>query len=86
MCIRDRFNILLIVGFFACNQSTNRPSADTNLPKFELLTPEKTGVTFANTLRPDLLPNPLEYINVFNGGGVATVSYTHLTLPTSDLV
>ncbi|MGB3083918.1 MAG: VCBS repeat-containing protein, partial [Saprospiraceae bacterium] len=65
------FNILLIVGFFACNQSTNRPSADTNLPKFELLTPEKTGVTFANNLRPDLLPNPLEYINVFNGGGVA---------------
>ncbi|MGB4968251.1 MAG: VCBS repeat-containing protein [Saprospiraceae bacterium] len=65
------FNILLIVVFFACNQSTNRPSADTNLPKFELLTPEKTGVTFANNLRPDLLPNPLEYINVFNGGGVA---------------
>jgi hypothetical protein len=45
-----------------------RPAAP---PLFELLKPEATGVTFANTLpeKPDF--NPLNYLYYYNGGGVA---------------
>ena len=40
-------------------------------PLFELLKPEATGVSFANTLpeKPDF--NPLNYLYYYNGGGVA---------------
>lgn len=62
----------MLVLPFSCNQSmTKRPSANPDLPAFELLTADKTGVDFANNLKPEELPNPIEYINVFNGGGVA---------------
>ncbi len=68
------FSVVVSFIIFSCNSSnTNRPAANPTLPAFELLTADKTGVNFANTLKPDLLPNPLEYINVFNGGGVAIV-------------
>jgi hypothetical protein len=45
--------------------------ASTARPLFELLKPEATGVTFANTLpeKPDF--NILNYLYYYNGGGVA---------------
>src|SRR5690554_4557254 len=39
---------------------------------FELLPPEKTGVTFVNSIKDDnFLVNALSFDNVYNGGGVA---------------
>jgi enediyne biosynthesis protein E4 len=62
----------LLLCFTACNTNqSGRPKQNPDLPAFELMTPQKTGVHFSNTLKPEALPNPLEYINVFNGGGVA---------------
>jgi hypothetical protein len=64
--------LLFVLIPSSCNQSAlKRPTPNPNLPAFELLPADKTGVHFANTLKPDALPNPLEYINIFNGGGVA---------------
>ena len=66
------FIILSIIIPISCNQSViKRPTPNPDLPAFELLPADKTGIHFANILKPDELPNPLEYINIFNGGGVA---------------
>jgi hypothetical protein len=55
-----------VVALVGCERAA--PSAP---PLFELLSPEATGVVFANTLpeKPDL--NPLNYLYYYNGGGVA---------------
>ena len=66
------FLLLSLMALVSCNQSlSKRPTANPDLPAFELLTADKTGVQFENTFKPEELPNPIEYINVFNGGGVA---------------
>jgi hypothetical protein len=54
-----------VCGLTACSREPHSP------PLFELLRPEATGVTFANTLpeKPDF--NPLNYLYYYNGGGVA---------------
>jgi hypothetical protein len=59
-------SLLLILAFAGCE-----PTKPAQPPLFELLKPEATGVTFANTLpeRPDF--NPLNYLYYYNGGGVA---------------
>ncbi len=40
-------------------------------PIFELLAPETTGITFANTLLEDSAVNIVNYLYYYNGGGVA---------------
>src|SRR6266508_5338795 len=40
-------------------------------PIFELLAPETTGITFANTLPEDSAVNIVNYLYYYNGGGVA---------------
>ncbi|HEY3114648.1 MAG TPA: VCBS repeat-containing protein, partial [Gemmatimonadaceae bacterium] len=52
----------------ACERAQRTPASP---PLFELLRPEATGVTFANTLpeRPDF--NILNYLYYYNGAGVA---------------
>lgn len=44
---------------------------DAAAPLFELLSPGETGVTFANDLPEDPELNILNYLNYYNGGGVA---------------
>ncbi|MBK9108969.1 MAG: CRTAC1 family protein [Saprospiraceae bacterium] len=73
--IQSKINFWVIfMGLFlmtACNSNqSGRPLVDQNLQAFELMDSVHTGVNFRNDLRPDMLPNPLEFINVFNGGGV----------------
>ena len=55
--------------FFACGN--NRKAANPNLPPFELIPASQSNITFRNTMDPVNMPSPLQYINVFNGGGVA---------------
>ncbi len=68
------FILIYLAGIFlySCkNNNLDRPKANPDLIPFELISSEKSGVKFANNLDPKILPNPFEYINVFNGGGVA---------------
>jgi hypothetical protein len=57
--------VAAVCGLTACSRESHSP------PLFELLKPEATGVTFANSLpeKPDF--NPLNYLYYYNGGGVA---------------
>ncbi|HEX9607036.1 MAG TPA: VCBS repeat-containing protein [Gemmatimonadaceae bacterium] len=57
--------VAAVCGLTACSREPHSPAL------FELLSPEATGVTFANTLpeKPDF--NILNYLYYYNGGGVA---------------
>ena len=61
------FGCLTIVACFAAGCSRSSPPK----PMFELLSPETTGITFANRLREDSAFNILTYLYYYNGGGVA---------------
>lgn len=54
---------IFLLALQACSQTDN--------PLFEELTPEQTGITFANTVLQDGDNNVLNYPYYFNGGGVA---------------
>jgi hypothetical protein len=54
-----------VCGLTACSRESHSPTL------FELLKPEATGVTFANTLPERADFNPLNYLYYYNGGGVA---------------
>lgn len=65
--------VISVANLFLFNACKNagRPKADPNLAPFDLISPKQSGVQFVNTMDPVNLPSPLQYINVFNGGGVA---------------
>ncbi len=62
-----------LIFISACAGDGGRSGIKPDLPAFELIGSEQSGVDFENKLDPANLPNPLEYINIFNGGGVALV-------------
>ncbi|MBK7882021.1 MAG: CRTAC1 family protein [Saprospiraceae bacterium] len=71
MCKLKYFLPILLLLISSCqNFKQNRNAADPSLIPFELLKKEVTGIDFVNKLDPSILPSPMEYINVFNGGGV----------------
>ncbi len=54
-----------LLGASACRGTASAPTL------FELLSPDATGVHFANTLPEDSTFNILNYLSYYNGGGVA---------------
>ena len=60
--------VLLVAGVAALSSCSRTKSPP---PLFELLKPEATGVTFANTLPEKADFNILNYLYYYNGGGVA---------------
>lgn len=66
------FGILLsITLFFGCKSNSPSDPATDGPPLFTSLSPEQTGITFANTLTEGLNTNVLMYEYFYNGGGVA---------------
>jgi hypothetical protein len=59
-----------IFGLSAC-QNAEKSADPPEAPLFTSLTPEQTGVTFANNLTEGLNTNVLMYEYFYNGGGVA---------------
>lgn len=64
---------LSILIFCSCGGGTevSQTSEKKTIAKFNELSPEKTGISFANTFDENSLKNPFNYINVYNGSGVA---------------
>lgn len=58
-------SLIAFVFLFGCNQKQSEPTL------FELISPEKSGIQFENTLVSSAEINILEYLYFYNGGGVA---------------
>lgn len=65
--------ILLIISLFLglLPEFLHQLSAQQQAPKFEKLSPKKTGIQFKNLLKEDEKNNILRYEYFYNGGGVA---------------
>ncbi|MGH2406139.1 MAG: FG-GAP repeat domain-containing protein, partial [bacterium] len=57
--------VVLLLSLVRCGREAPSPSL------FTLLTPDQTGITFANTITTDDSFNVQFYYFVYNGGGVA---------------
>lgn len=55
--------LLLLAAFWSCQEQAPK--------RFQLLSPEQTGVDFVNQLNPTQDFNILEYLYYYNGGGVS---------------
>ena len=60
---------LILLLFFCLGCKEQKPSVPGI--HYKLLSSSKTGVDFSNIIDLDNVKNPLNYINAFNGGGVA---------------
>ncbi|QRR03535.1 VCBS repeat-containing protein [Dyadobacter sandarakinus] len=72
-CLAGVFFLFIVQLFVSCNSSSSEKDEQSKAGPalFSLLTPEKTGVTFENTLTEGLNTNVLMYEYFYNGGGVA---------------
>ena len=61
----------LILTGCGSSETGEKPAEPTGPPLFTLLSPDQTGVTFANNLTEGLNTNVLMYEYFYNGGGVA---------------
>ncbi len=80
-----RYSIILKTGcffgaslLFSCTSSPDRKNElKASGTLFESLLPEKTGISFQNTLIPDYEMNAMEYNYFYNGGGVAAADFNN---------
>ena len=81
--------LLVIILPFACNEDkpTQNPSSEVsnpsnyNGPRFRLLSPEESGVTFSNDVKEDFTYNILNFEYLYNGGGVSIGDINNDDLP-----
>lgn len=84
----DAFRLVLLISFIglmvgSC-ESTSDSKGDVSegekpLPPvpMDVLTPDQTGVDFVNQFDMSEMRSPLDYVNVFNGGGVAVADFNN---------
>ncbi len=78
MNIARTHRLLLLVGFLALQGCGGGEAA---LPLFRLLTPDQTGITFANALTPSDSHSYIEDFFFYNGAGVAVGDINDDDLP-----
>ena len=72
---------LLYFSFFGCIFSTFSCQTPEEPALFKLLSPEETGIHFANNIQENDSVNLLDYEYVYNGGGVAVLDFNLDGLP-----
>ncbi|MEO0572247.1 MAG: VCBS repeat-containing protein [Bacteroidota bacterium] len=78
-CLWNGFILLSIyLTFMACSQPENKSAT---APIFKELTPEQTGVDFANTLTENDSLNYFTYAYIYMGGGISTGDINNDGLP-----
>ncbi|MFT7614781.1 MAG: hypothetical protein ACI9J3_003767, partial [Parvicellaceae bacterium] len=68
------FFVVMAIVFCSCSateESTNEINASNSEILFDLLSQEKTNITFSNNLTEDNLNNVFKYEYFYNGGGVS---------------
>ena len=81
--------IVAILVLFACSsdQTTNKTttsndnSSTNNTARFQLLTPEESGISFSNAIKEDYTYNILNFEYLYNGGGVSVGDINNDDLP-----
>jgi enediyne biosynthesis protein E4 len=71
-------SLCLVIAVWSCAGCQRTPAS---APLFEVVPPEASGVTFANTLPEDTAFNILNYLYYYNGGGVAVGDINNDGLP-----
>jgi hypothetical protein len=66
--------LCFVIGIFSCDSKKEKPL-------FRLLSPEETGIHFANDIEENDSINLLDYEYVYNGGGVAVLDFNIDGLP-----
>ncbi|MEY3187202.1 MAG: hypothetical protein RL675_1028, partial [Bacteroidota bacterium] len=69
MRIISNWLLVALLFAFGCKQKTK--------PLFEVLDEEKTGLHFANNLKPNAKVNMLTYMYFYNGAGLATADFNN---------
>ncbi len=74
--------LLLIVSCSQINNSTNtQTTSNTPTLKFESISSESSGIDFTNKLDINKMKHPIEYVNIYNGGGVSVGDINNDGLP-----
>ncbi|HMG16384.1 MAG TPA: CRTAC1 family protein, partial [Saprospiraceae bacterium] len=72
----------LLTGFTACKSKSDEADSKIKGPqRFEILSGDKTGITFSNILNEDYTTNIFNYEYLYNGGGVAIGDINNDGLP-----
>lgn len=84
MHISFKNNLLLLLGLMltlaSCKYKENTTSTakgELEIPQFQELSPTETGITFSNNLDINTLKSVFEYVNSYNGGGVAVADFNN---------
>ncbi|MFK7905705.1 MAG: FG-GAP repeat domain-containing protein, partial [Chitinophagales bacterium] len=66
------FTLIGLISLSSCEDGESTGIAKEGFEvEFRELTPEESGIDFANTFDENELTNPFNYVNLYNGGGVA---------------
>ncbi len=69
--------LLFILGLFGCKEAGNDKKEANKTSLFTLLTADKTGLDFDNTLELTPEMNIFKYMYFYNGGGVASADFNN---------
>ena len=70
------FALPLFLGLSSCRPESN-PDMPLNTPLFTAVSPEKSGLTFSNTLTENEIHNVFRYEYFYNGGGVSVGDFNN---------